>query len=131
MKINSFGKRFSLILVFIIASMLSGCAVAPLATIPARQIETQKITLGNAQSRLKVGMSSAEVVEIMGSPNIVTQRDDKTEVWVYDKVFTESEQIGGARNSAVVTTASKTFLLTVKFDKSSKVEDISYRQTSY
>ena len=71
-------KSFSSCLV--LALFVSACA--PLSTIPARQQETQKVTLGDAQSRLRNGMSGDEVISVMGSPNIVTQQPDKSETWV-------------------------------------------------
>ena len=55
--------------------LLSGCVIppqAPLAAIPARQVETQKVTLGNVQMVVKKGASNADVIGALSSPNIVT-----------------------------------------------------------
>ncbi|SNX28765.1 hypothetical protein SAMN06295945_1112 [Polynucleobacter meluiroseus] len=110
---------------------ISACAnYAPLATIPARQMETQKLTLGAVQSKIKEGTSSAEVVEVMGSPNIVTSNPDGTETWVYDKFSTESE-IAGGYQSAVAVRSTRTFIVTLKFNKNHRVTNVAYRQTSY
>lgn len=122
--------RYSkLLLPTVLVTIFSGCG-APLATIPGRQVETQKITLGSVQGKIKEGTSSAEVVEALGSPNILTSNPDKTETWVYDKTFSESEVATGW-NSAVSTKASKTFIVTIRFDSNNKVKNVSYRQTSY
>ena len=43
-----------------------------------------KLTLGNVQKNIKVGMSGAEVARVMGSPNIVTKDGDNKEVWIYE-----------------------------------------------
>lgn len=103
---------------------------APLAIIPERQIQTQKITLGNVQRIVKKGASSAEVIDAIGSPNIVTSNRDNTETWVYDKIITESEFADGNK-SGVRVSSSRTMMVVVKFDKTNKVENVQYRQTSY
>jgi len=108
---------------------LNGCQ-APLATIPSRQVETAKITLGGVQSRIKQGVASAEVIDVLGSPNIVTSNPDKTETWVYDKVVTEAEVATGW-SSAVTTKSTRTFLVVIKFGLDKRVESVTYRQTSY
>lgn len=115
----------------ILSIFISGCAYqAPLATIPARQIETQKITLGSVQSSVKKGASSSDVINALGSPNIVTSNQDGSEMWVYDKIVTEAEMASG-QNTAVTTRSTRTMIVTIKFDKSQRVDTVSYRQTSY
>ena len=115
----------------ILSIFISGCAYqAPLATIPARQIETQKITLGSVQSSVKKGASSSDVINALGSPNIVTSNQDGSEMWVYDKIVTEAEMASG-QNTAVTTRSTRTMIGTIKFDKSQRVDTVSYRQTSY
>ncbi len=109
----------------------SGCAYqAPLATIPARQIETQKITLGSVQRFVKKGAASGDVINALGSPNIVTTNQDGTETWVYDKIVAEAEMASG-QNTAVTTRSTRTMIVTIKFDKNQKVDTVAYRQTSY
>ena len=103
---------------------------APLATIPARQVETQKITLGNVQMAVKKGANNADVIGALGSPNIVTTNKDGTETWVYDKITTEAEYSQG-ENTGVSVASTRTMIVVVKYDKFSKVEDVQYRQTSY
>ena len=124
--------RIMKILIPIVAStfVVAGCQYNPLATIPARKQETQKITLGSVQSQVKVGVSSADVINALGSPNIVTTNADNTETWVFDKILSETEVASGSFG-AVRTQTSKTLLVTIKFNKQNKVEDVKYRQTSY
>lgn len=110
--------------------LLSACVQAPLATIPARQIETQKVTLGNVQMVVKKGAMNSEVIAALSSPNIVTTNKDGTETWVYDKVMTEAEYVQGS-NSGVATKSTRTMIVVIKYDKSGRVEDVQYRQTSY
>lgn len=111
--------------------MLSACAPsAPLAVIPARQVETQKITLGNVQMVVKKGATNSDVIGALGSPNIVTSNKDGTETWVYDRITAEAEYVQG-RSSGVAVTSTRTMIVVVKYDKSSIVEEVQYRQTSY
>lgn len=118
------------LLLTVIPFLVMGCQYNPLATIPARKQETQKITLGSVQSQVKNGVSSADVINALGSPNIVTTNPDNTETWVYDKILSETEVTSGSFG-AVKTQTSKTLLVTIKFNKQNKVEDVKYRQTSY
>lgn len=50
-------------------------------------IQEQQMTLGLVQRDIKVGTSQADVAQILGSPNIVTQDADGKETWIYDKVL--------------------------------------------
>lgn len=120
-------------LIFPFLAALSGCQApvqAPLAVIPNRQQEVTKITLGAVQANLKVGTPSANVVEVLGSPNLVTSNGDGTETWVYDKLSTEAEIVVGT-SSAVASKSSRTMLVAIKFDIHRKIETVKYRQTSY
>jgi len=129
-------KTPKLVGAFLATAAVAGCAFmqpqpeAPLAVIPARQIETQKITLGSVQSRVQVGAYSGDVIEALGSPNQVTSNADGGETWVYDKLTTEEEYAKG-KNSGVNVKSSRTLIVVVKFDKKKRVKDVQYRQTSY
>jgi len=123
-------------LVASVALLVVGCAYqAPLATIPSRQIDTQKISFGSAQqlkSKVDQGASvgGGDVVQALGSPNIVSTNPDGTETWVYDKIITEKEMAAG-QNTSVQTQSSRTMMILIKFNKKNAVESIVYRQTSY
>jgi hypothetical protein len=126
-------KNKSLLGLLLIASIggLIGCvSTVPLISIPSRQIDTQKITLGNVQKTVKKGATNSEVVAALSSPNIVTSNPDGTETWVYDKVMSEAEYAQGL-NGAVAVQSTRTLIVVIKFDKASAVESVQYRQTSY
>ncbi len=53
------------------------------------EIKEDRLTVGRVQGEVKVGMSAAQVAELLGSPNIVTTDDKRHEVWIYDKVSTD------------------------------------------
>ena len=130
-------KRFTLIYflpVILAVVTMTGCQDGkygvPLAAIPERQTVTKKITLGAVQRQIKPGVTSAEVVDILGSPNIVTSGEDSSETWVYDKIYAEEEEVQ-SKEAKVSVRATRTMIVLIKFDRDSRVKNISYRQTSY
>jgi outer membrane protein assembly factor BamE (lipoprotein component of BamABCDE complex) len=87
-------------------------------------------------------MSSAQVVEILGSPNIVTTDENRLENWVYDKIATDvvySNESGGAwliigsvhPNSGASSTSQRTLTIVIKFDADKKVRDFAYHSSSF
>jgi hypothetical protein len=46
------------------------------------------------QRQLRQGLSQTEVVERLGSPNILTRDASGREAWVYDRLATERESAG-------------------------------------
>jgi hypothetical protein len=56
----------------------------------------REFTLGMVQKELRPGLSQADVVERLGSPNILTRDAEGREAWVYDKVSSEVEASSGS-----------------------------------
>ncbi len=108
---------------------LSACQ-APLAVIPERVIETKKITLGDVQSSIKPGVSKSQVIEKMGSPNIVSSNSAGGETWVYDKFSAESEYSNGF-SSGVSSKSTRTMMVVIDFNALGIATSVKYRQTSY
>ena len=77
------------LLIVLMSTLFLQIGCAPVATIPQRQADAEKITLGFVQSKIKVGVSGEDVVAVLGSPNIVTTEDVGNETWIYDKVSTD------------------------------------------
>lgn len=48
------------------------------------------LTAGKVQKEIKKGMSGAEVMQSLGSPNIVTKDENGLETWVYDRIATDA-----------------------------------------
>lgn len=101
-----------------------------------------RLTLGKVQGEIEVGMSSAEVVEILGSPNMVTTDDQRRESWVYDKVSTQRMSassssygtlliFGGSSRDSTSTTTQRTLTIVIKFDEDHKVRDFGYNYTQF
>lgn len=103
---------------------------------------TDRISVGTVQREIRVGMSSADVVAALGSPNMVTTDDQRREVWVYDKISTEVSYssnsgygtlilAGGGVSSGAASRSQRTLTVIVKFDTEQKVRDFAYRQSSF
>lgn len=119
--------------------LLGGCASAGYHRDSLRDDSGDKVTVGVVQKEIKVGMSSAEVIEKLGSPNVVTTDAERREVWVYDKVASEvyySESGAGigfliAGSSGGKTSSQRTLTVVVKFDEDHKVRDFAYHTSSF
>ena len=123
---------------------LSGCYPTSLVDqqkdMNAAKGEGDSLSIGKVQKEIKVGMSSADVVGVLGSPNMVTTDDKRREVWVYDKVSTEGMASGSAGRSflwfpsdrnAIVSRTQKTLTIVIKFDEKGMVRDFAYNTSKF
>lgn len=129
--------------------LLTGCASMHAADVQ-RAREADRLTVGAVQREIRVGMSGAQVAEVLGSPNIVTTDDKGREVWVYDRISTESVHssstalilgilTGGSggggglagQSAGASSTTQKSLTVIVKFDEQKKVRDFAYRSSSF
>jgi outer membrane protein assembly factor BamE (lipoprotein component of BamABCDE complex) len=123
---------------------LSGCLPTTLVEqqrdMQAAKGEGDNISVGKVQREIKVGMSSADVVAALGSPNMVTTDDKRRESWVYDKVSTERMVTGSsgmrflwipADGKAAASSTQKTLTIIIKFDESHKVRDYAYHSSKF
>ncbi len=87
-------------------------------------------------------MSGAEVIEVLGSPNIVSTDEQRREVWVYDKISTEtaySKSSGGigvlilgfGSDTGAVSKTQKTLTIIIKYDEKGLVRDFAYHTTRF
>ncbi len=134
--------------------MIAGCKSASDHRRDVRDDTGEKVTVGKVQAEIKTGMSGAEVVAILGSPNIVTTDEERREAWVYDKFATESaystssggvsilvlgfigDALAGGNPSSRNTTGAtsktqRTLTIIIKFDKNKKVRDFAYHSSSF
>lgn len=126
----------------LVGIFIQGCVSAEEHRKAVQDNSKNRITVGTVQREIKKGMSSAKVVEILGSPNIVSTDKDNNEVWIYDKVssnLVSSNSLGGVNilllfggNSAgAISSSQRTLTIIIKFNKNNKVKDFSYRTSSF
>lgn len=113
------------------------------ATAPQQPTEkSDEFTLGAVQRSIGVGMTGADVTTALGSPNIVTTDDQGNEVWVYDRVSTESASkssdgfiflllAGTSSSSQQQSTSQKTVTVIIKFDSDGIVKDVAYHSAKF
>ncbi len=119
-----------------------GCSTASSHLKSVQSDKGDKITVGKVQREIRIGMSSAQVVEVLGAPNIVTTDENRLENWVYDKIasdvsYSNSEggvwlllgAVGG--NSGATSTSQRTLTIVIKFDAEKKVRDFAYHSSSF
>lgn len=118
----------------------------------------QTISVGDAQARVFPGMSGAEVVEVLGTPNIITTDRERREVWTYDKISTQTVtafsssggegiilgglragdgllasglRYGNASGSEGTSRSTKALTIIVKFSENKRVRDVAYRYSAF
>ncbi len=106
------------------------------------EIKEDRLTVGRVQGEVKVGMSAAQVAELLGSPNIVTTDDKRREVWIYDKVSTDRVDTASSSYAGLIilgTNSSdrsssqrqRTLTIIIKYDEDKKVRDFAYNSTQF
>ncbi len=115
-----------------------GCSADYHAGKVQKGLQENKITVGTVQREITVGMSSAAVVEAIGSPNVVTTDEQRREVWVYDKIATDVAASGGSwtllllgQSAAAASKSQRTLTIIIKFDEEKKVRDFAYHSSRF
>jgi outer membrane protein assembly factor BamE (lipoprotein component of BamABCDE complex) len=153
-------RRTLIVALSVSLSWIAGCQTVGEHASQVRDAQGQgdKLTVGTVQREIKVGMSSAEVVSVLGSPNMVTTDSERRENWVYDKISTSrvySSSAGGvsalilggalvggglagggvgggySSSAGASSTSQRTLTIIIKFDKNSQVRDFAYRYSSF
>lgn len=131
-----------IIMIILAGVFIQGCIPAQEHRAAVQDNSSDRITVGKVQREIKKGMSSAKVVEVLGSPNIVSTDKDSNEVWIYDKVSSDSVAssssggvniliLFGSDSSSASSSSQKTLTIIIKFNKNDKVKDFSYRTSSF
>mgnify|MGYP001161265561 CR=1 FL=1 len=151
--------KFTYFLVLFGGAILFGCYTAQQHAERVQSgIQGEKLTVGTVQRSIKEGMSGAEVIEVLGSPNIVSTDENGREVWVYDKISTDqvySTSSGGigmlilggggghgggggagvggkyGSGSGAQSTSQRTLTIIIKFNDQKKVRDFAYHSSSF
>jgi len=129
----------SLFFLLSIIFVISGCTAAYHRS-EVQDNSTDRVTVGTVQREVKVGMSSAEVIEVLGSPNVVSTDDQRREEWVYDKIATDTAYSSSksgitslflGQNAGAASQSQRTLTIIIKFDKNSKVRDFAYHTSRF
>ena len=133
---------------------LSGCMMTPQHRRAVRDDSGDRMTVGKVQKEIRVGMSGAEVAQVLGSPNIVSTDEERREVWIYDKISTETAYStseggvaslilvsltdvflggggGASGTSGASSTSQRTLTVIIKFDENKKVRDFAYHASRF
>ncbi|MEO0203131.1 MAG: hypothetical protein ABIL37_05380 [candidate division WOR-3 bacterium] len=101
----------------------------------------KEITPAIIKKEIRVGLSGAEVIQALGSPNIITRDSKGREVWVYDRMSAEIETKSDAKYGTILilgfvsertktTKTQKTLTVIITFDND-KVESFSYHYSKF
>ncbi len=121
---------------------LSGCSTASSHMKSVKSDAADRITVGKVQREIRIGMPSSQVIEALGSPNIVSTDENRLEVWVYDKMATDvsySNNDGGVwlilgtvgGSSGAASKTKRTLTIVIKFGEDKKVRDFAYHSSSF
>lgn len=139
---------------FLLIELVTGCQSAAVHKQQVQDDSSDRVTVGKVQKEIRIGMSGAEVAQLLGSPNIVSTDEERREVWIYDKIATDhaySESRGGimalilgwggsaagaasgsmSSSAGASSTSQRTLTVIIKFDKEGKVRDFAYRTSRF
>ena len=119
--------------------LVSGCASASYQRNQVQDDSGDRVTVGTVQRKIAIGMSSADVAQVLGSPNVVSTDEERREVWLYDKVATDvvySDSAAGIKfltigRSGAVSTNQRTLTIIIKYDENGKVRDFAYHTSRF
>ena len=144
----------NLISVVLLSVIISGCASAGDHRRAVQDDTGDRLTVGTVQKEIRIGMSGAEVAEVLGSPNIVSTDEERREVWIYDKVATDyvqSSSSGGVSalilgwgdsagglgsagynsSAGAASRSQRTLTIIIKYDNEGKVRDFAYHASKF
>jgi len=131
-------RRYFLPVLFLIALTFAGCEASYHARETQSGLDGDRLTVGTVQREIHKGMSSAEVAEALGSPNIVSTDEQGREVWVYDKTATDVVVSGSASwfviagvESGATSRSQRTLTIIIKYDENGRVRDVAYHSSSF
>lgn len=135
--------------------LISGCQTAGQHMAQVQEGMTgEHLSAGTVQREIRMGMTNADVVQVLGSPNIVTTDEQRREVWVYDKIATDTAYstssggvsalflgfgsrggglggLGAEHGSGARSTSQRTLTIIIKFDENNRVRDFAYHQSKF
>ena len=101
--------------------------------------QKSNLTVGMVKKEVEKGVTTqTDIIQIFGSPNMVTKNRAGNEVWSYNKMSTDSSEksnkfwlLLASSNSAVNSTSTSTFDFIITFDNQEVVKDYSLISSRY
>ncbi len=137
-------------LVLLVALVTGGCSAPHHAADVREADDVDRVTVGTVQKEIRIGMSAADVAEVLGSPNIVSTDEQRNETWIYDKIssdVTYSRSSGsvvglifgssgggagiGSASAGSTSSSQRTLTVIIKFDENNLVRDFSYHTSRF
>jgi hypothetical protein len=125
------------------SALLMGVSFSGLAPTSVFAQPSNPLTPGNVTLNLAVGKTTqAEVLQVFGAPNIVTQDGSRQEVWSYQRHATVTQGTessayfsillaGAGSSKSSKTQTQRTMTLIIKFDANRVVSDFSSRASEF
>jgi len=122
-----------LFLSFVLLTFFSACSSHE------KPIQKSNLTFSNVKNGIvKKKTTQAEIIQMLGSPNLTTRNQRGEEVWTYSRQSTDSESGGSffsvliaGNNKAFSSMSSSTFDLIITFNSKDVVEDYSVVQSQF
>lgn len=144
----------TIIALTVVALAGAGCMTAGEHRSDVRDESTDRLTVGTVQREIRIGMPGSEVARVLGAPNVVTTDEERREVWIYDKVATETVyssssggvaalilagggNVGGgagaraSRDAGASSRSQRTLTIVIRMDDAGRVRDFSYRASQF
>lgn len=120
-------------LTVVTALVCVGCEATYHARETQRGLDGDRLTLGIVQREIRKGMSSAEVAEALGSPNVVSTDEQGRQVWIYDKTATDVVVSGSSWfvRAGASSRSQRTLTIIIKYDDDGRVRDVAYHSSRF
>ena len=119
-------------------TLISLSSIILFSCAPNVPTNSNDLTLGAVQSKIYKGQSQAEVMDVLGSPNIVTKDTQGREVWTYDRISSDKNSESGGfwflffgKSNASSSSSSKSLTVIITFDEKKNVLDFTYQSLKY
>jgi outer membrane protein assembly factor BamE (lipoprotein component of BamABCDE complex) len=117
-------------------AFIAGCATFPASKEPAQK---SNLTVGTVKQKIIKGVTTqAEIMELLGAPNLVTKNRANNEVWNYNRMSYKAMagEDGGSLilwsgSRAMSSTTTESFDLIIEFNENDVVKDYSVIHASY
>ena len=119
-------------------TLISLSSIILFSCAPNVPTNSNALTLGAVQSKIYKCQSQSGVMDVLGSPNIVTKDTQGREVWTYDRISSDKNSESGGfwflffgKSNASSSSSSKSLTVIITFDDKKNVLDFTYQSLKY